>query len=645
MPAPVRSLPPTKKRKLDPSSSSTSTVSQIKALEESLAEAIKSQTSLNALVDLIQLVLSSSDAQDVSKGIYALYRTFVLVISTGKLGLVGGDEAAKKVKAWLWKRLNEYTDYLVGLLKDEEKHLRTSSIQILFSLQKHLSSSLSTPSSGDSKPQPQFHVSHFKKITNGLLTCPPSSRPTSNANVNDDDATLIDPDVLHLFYETWLSVYDDVRWFFLREAATILNTTSTKKPSSSLNATKNLLLILEKLNTFPTEQSELNAWWVPELGTKPPKPKKLRDGEDEDDASLSKPPGEEEEEEDDWRKFFEDDPTPKDPKDKQPSARLHQLTIHQSLHSLASHRAVFTRTWLTLLPRVAASSSGKGGSDETRRALSVRVLNIMHRGVLPHLTRPILVMDWIAGCVDMGGSLGLLGLNALFTLMKDYNLDYPSFYTRLYAFLDRDLLTSKYRARFFRMADLFLASTHLPATLLASFVKRLARLSLNAPPAAIVMIIPFTYNILKRHPALMVMIHRDADDEEGRLTSRLLLIPSILHTPYSVSTEHTLTLFYYPNADPYSPTEPNPLSTNALSSSLWELYTHRSHYHATVSTLTKIFSEAFTKPNYSMEDFLDHTYGTVSLLLAFFYYNVLHLFSTSKFIPFFVTTPSSSIAY
>ncbi|EAU89096.1 ribosome biogenesis protein Noc4 [Coprinopsis cinerea okayama7 len=577
MPAPVRSLPPTKKRKLDPSSSSTSTVSQIKSLEESLAEAIKSQTSLNALADLIQLVLSSSDAQDVSKGIYALYRTFVIIVSTGKLGLVGGDEAAKKVKAWLWERLNEYTDYLVGLLKDEEKHLRTSSIQILFSLQKHLSSSLSTTSSGDSKPQPQFHVSHFKKITNGLLTCPPSSRSTSNASSNDGDATLIDPDVLHLFYETWLSVYDDVRWFFLREAATILNTTSTKKLSSSLNATKNLLLILEKLNTFPTEQSELNAWWVPELGTKPPKPKKLRDGEDEDDASLSKPPGEEEEEEDDWRKFFEDDPTPKDPKDKQPSARLHQLTIHQSLHSLASHRAVFTRTWLTLLPRVAASSSGKGGSDETRRALSVRVLNIMHRGVLPHLTRPILVMDWIAGCVDMGGSLGLLGLNALFTLMKDYNLDYPSFYTRLYAFLDRDLLTSKYRARFFRMADLFLASTHLPATLLASFIKRLARLSLNAPPAAIVMIIPFTYNILKRHPALMVMIHRDADDEE----------------------------------DPYSPTEPNPLSTNALSSSLWELYTHRSHYHATVSTLTKIFSEAFTKPNYSMEDFLDHTYGTL----------------------------------
>ena len=42
---------------------------------------------------------------------------------------------------------------------------------------------------------------------------------------------------------------------------------------------------------------------------------------------------------------------------------------------------------------------------------------------------------------------------------------------------------------------------------------------------------------------------------------------------------------------------------------------HRSHYHATVSTLCKIFTEPFTKPSYPLEDFLDHTYATVSSLL------------------------------
>jgi U3 small nucleolar RNA-associated protein 19 len=33
-----------------------------------------------------------------------------------------------------------------------------------------------------------------------------------------------------------------------------------------------------------------------------------------------------------------------------------------------------------------------------------------------------------------------------------------------------------------------------------------------------------------------------------------------------------------------------------------------------VSTLARIFEEAFTKPNYALEDFLDHTYSTVRSL-------------------------------
>lgn len=63
--------------------------------------------------------------------------------------------------------------------------------------------------------------------------------------------------------------------------------------------------------------------------------------------------------------------------------------------------------------------------------------------------------------------------------------------------------------------------------------------------------------------------------------------------------------------DPFDPVESNPLLTKAIESSLWELNSHREHYLAGVSTLSKIFTEAFTKPSYAMEDFLDHTYGTV----------------------------------
>ncbi|KAG5722668.1 hypothetical protein E4T56_gene14457 [Termitomyces sp. T112] len=557
MPGPLRSLPPpNKKRKIqdDPQ-----TMQLIQRLEADLTEAISTNSSLNPLADLLDLALRSKEASETSKAIYALYRVFVLIISAEKLGL-GGDEAAKVVKTWLWDRLNAYVDFLGGLLKDQEKTLRISALQILFSLQKHLSTSYSksVPS------QPQFHNSHFRKIVSFLLLCPPSTRHRATQK----DAT-IDSDVLHQFHETWFSIYDDIRWFFLRDAATLLNSTS---PQTSPKLPHNLLAILECLKTFPTEKSEINSWWVSEMGAKPPKPKRVSKKGGEVASSEDEKEPQNEGDEDDWRKFFDEEPVAKDDKLQGPGARLHKLTIHQSLHALASHRAVFTRAWLSLLPRLSII-------EKDGKALTTRALNIMHRGVIPHLTRPVLVMDWVGASVDYGGTVGLLALNALFVLMNEYNLDYPSFYTRLYAFLDRDVLHLKHRARFFRMTELFLSSTHLPANLLASFVKRLSRLSLTAPPAAIIMVVPFTYNILKRHPALMSMIHR-ADSEN-------------------------------PSNDPFLPDEVDPLHTQAHLSSLWELLSHRSHYHASVATLVKIFSEAFTKPSYAMEDFLDHTYGTL----------------------------------
>lgn len=65
--------------------------------------------------------------------------------------------------------------------------------------------------------------------------------------------------------------------------------------------------------------------------------------------------------------------------------------------------------------------------------------------------------------------------------------------------------------------------------------------------------------------------------------------------------------------DPFLMDEEDPMETNAIESSLWEIVALQSHFHPNVATLANIISEQFTKHSYNLEDFLDHSYGSVSL--------------------------------
>ena len=64
--------------------------------------------------------------------------------------------------------------------------------------------------------------------------------------------------------------------------------------------------------------------------------------------------------------------------------------------------------------------------------------------------------------------------------------------------------------------------------------------------------------------------------------------------------------------DPFIEDEPDPMETDAINSSLWEIVALQSHFHPNVATLANIISEQFTKVSYNLEDFLDHSYGSVS---------------------------------
>lgn len=65
------------------------------------------------------------------------------------------------------------------------------------------------------------------------------------------------------------------------------------------------------------------------------------------------------------------------------------------------------------------------------------------------------------------------------------------------------------------------------------------------------------------------------------------------------------------NVDPYNAEDASPMSSGAINSSCWELAMLQQHYLGSVSTLAKVFTEVFTKPEYNMEDFLDHGYDTL----------------------------------
>ncbi|KAH8820400.1 nucleolar complex protein-like protein [Xylogone sp. PMI_703] len=250
-------------------------------------------------------------------------------------------------------------------------------------------------------------------------------------------------------------------------------------------------------------------------------------------------------------------------------------TTH-ALYSLAQHKRKAQEAWLALIKLDMSKDQRK------------TILGLISQTIAPWFAKPELLMDFLTDSYNTGGSTSLQALSGVFYLIQEKNLDYPLFYPKLYSLLDANILHSKHRSRFFRLLDTFLASTHLPAALVASFIKRLSRLCLNAPPAGIVAVVPWIYNLLKRHPTCTFMIHRETRDPELK---KLMENEGL--------------------EDCFIMEEEDPMKTQAIDSCLWEIVMLQSHYHPNVATLAKIISEQFTKHSYNLEDFLDHSYGSM----------------------------------
>lgn len=85
-----------------------------------------------------------------------------------------------------------------------------------------------------------------------------------------------------------------------------------------------------------------------------------------------------------------------------------------------------------------------------------------------------------------------------------------------------EIFHTKFKARLFYLADIFLSSTHLPENLVAAFVKRLARLSLIAPPQDCIIILYFIGNLILRHRGLKSLISAQ-QPQESKLNLKYLI--------------------------------------------------------------------------------------------------------------------------
>jgi U3 small nucleolar RNA-associated protein 19 len=177
--------------------------------------------------------------------------------------------------------------------------------------------------------------------------------------------------------------------------------------------------------------------------------------------------------------------------------------------------------------------------------------------------------------------------------MTKHNLEYPNFYARLYALLTPSALAGAQRATFADELSTFLSSSGLPAYLLCAFAKRLARLALVAPPAAAALALGLIFNMLHRHPAARVLVHRDEQhsaDEQADVANG----DAADGADARGGGEHAALLAAAAAADTFLESEEEPEKCGALSSCLWEVDSLRSHCCPTVASIASLFNSPMT---------------------------------------------------
>ncbi|XP_050293525.1 nucleolar complex protein 4 homolog B [Anthonomus grandis grandis] len=204
-----------------------------------------------------------------------------------------------------------------------------------------------------------------------------------------------------------------------------------------------------------------------------------------------------------------------------------------------------------------------------------QLLIVLLEKVLVNLDKPLLLTDFLMDSLDVGGPVSLLALQGIFTMIQVHNLDYPNIFAKLYSMFEPEIFHTRYKARLFYLADLFLSSTHLSEMLVGAFAKRLARLALLAPSEDIIVICQFIGNLILRHPGLKCLLHN-----------------------VDVTTSSN---------DPYIMEERDPLKSNAINSSLWELQSLQHHVQPSVANAARFINNSLPHVEWDIGKILENS--------------------------------------
>ncbi len=165
----------------------------------------------------------------------------------------------------------------------------------------------------------------------------------------------------------------------------------------------------------------------------------------------------------------------------------------------------------------------------------------------------------------------------------------------------------------------------MPVYIVCAFVKRLARLCLTAPAYGALIALPMLYNLLRRHPKALVLLHRELPAAPAPAADApVLLIDAELHAHQAqlgrdpcecpaalLCSRHSC--FLAPDVFE----EKELQRCGATESSLWELEALLRHYHPSVVRMAQLFETArLQKQPFDIAAFSKLTYDSVGAALC-----------------------------